>query len=125
MASGLRLYSGEPPMEDPAVPVEDPMMGGSVMPPISTETIVGTDPSIFEAGMVDKTVARYLDAGSHCKNCTHFLEPGSCEVVAGPIDPEAVCMLFTPDGMLQSVGAPTLAEETPTDGITNSPIDNA
>lgn len=48
-------------------------------------------------GQVDPEVARYLEPNYRCNNCVHFMEPGSCEIVAGPIDPEAVCSLYSPD----------------------------
>lgn len=53
----------------------------------------------FSADKVDPTVARYLtsDLGPFiCANCEHFSGEGDCNVVSGPIDPEGVCILFTP-----------------------------
>lgn len=32
-----------------------------------------------------------------CSNCHYFEEDGSCTLVDGPIDPEGVCHLFTPN----------------------------
>lgn len=51
-----------------------------------------------EAGKVSPMVARYMtsDMGPFiCAFCEHYRD-GSCEVVSGPIDPEGVCILFTP-----------------------------
>jgi hypothetical protein len=50
-------------------------------------------------GMVDPLVARYLGPTERCQTCIHFMEPGSCEVVSGEIDPEGVCSLHTGDEM--------------------------
>lgn len=67
------------PPEVPEVPAEEPI-----------ESIPG--------GSVDPAVARYLGPESRCGGCIHFLEPDACEIVAGPIAPDGVCSLFTPDG---------------------------
>lgn len=55
-------------------------------------------PMADSGGRVDPEVARYLESNYRCFNCVHFIEPGECQIVAGIIDPEAVCSLHTPDG---------------------------
>lgn len=41
--------------------------------------------------------AKYMPPDMRCQSCIHFMEPGSCEVVSGPIDPAGVCLLFVAD----------------------------
>lgn len=36
------------------------------------------------------------DGGRRCALCAHFVQPGSCQIVAGPISPQGYCRLFTP-----------------------------
>jgi hypothetical protein len=36
------------------------------------------------------------DGGKHCSLCAHFLPPGSCQLVQGPISPQGYCRLFVP-----------------------------
>lgn len=43
----------------------------------------------------------FADKGIKCQNCVFFNEGGSCDVVDGEIDPEAVCKLWIiPEGMI-------------------------
>lgn len=53
------------------------------------------------SGQVDPMVARYLGPESRCAGCIHFMGGnegmGTCEIVAGPIAPDGVCSLYTPD----------------------------
>lgn len=68
-------------------------------PEVEQESEVPTAPAKFSADKVDPRIARYMtsDMGPFiCANCDHFTEEGECEVVSGPIDPEGVCILFTP-----------------------------
>lgn len=39
---------------------------------------------------------RPAEAGKACANCTFFIEPSSCQKVAGKIDPGGVCDLWEP-----------------------------
>lgn len=50
-----------------------------------------------------------------CGDCVHFDEQGSCELVAGNIDPMATCDLFAPEGP----GAETQSE--PFEGAPTGP----
>lgn len=34
------------------------------------------------------------DGNRHCALCTHFVAPGSCRIVEGPISPQGWCRLF-------------------------------
>ena len=36
------------------------------------------------------------DGSKRCALCAHFVRPGSCQIVAGPISPQGYCRLFTP-----------------------------
>ena len=79
------------------------------------ETPLPEDPAEQQpggGGNVDPAVARYLGPESRCQGCVHFSEPGSCEIVAGAIDPQGVCSLFTPDEDAQSEEVHAPAEET-------------
>jgi hypothetical protein len=69
----------------PEMPVEEPPVDEGLI-----DTSVGS-------GVVDPEAARYMGPESRCHACIHFDGTSSCEVVAGPIDPEGVCMLFIPD----------------------------
>ena len=95
-----------------------PTSGGQNEGPSTAD--IGLDPIMDDetspegsmgGGQVDPEVARYMEPNYRCNNCVHFMEPGSCEIVAGPIDPEAVCSLHTPDAEAM---APE-AEEMPND----------
>ena len=48
-------------------------------------------------GLVSPETARYFGPEAVCENCIHFVEPGSCEVVAGPIDPGGRCCNYEAD----------------------------
>ena len=64
-------------------------------------------------GMVDPAVARYLGPEAVCATCVHFMEPGSCEVVSGEIDPQGRCCLHTMDMEANDMEMPI--EEAPTE----------
>jgi hypothetical protein len=87
-----------------AVPEEEPMV--EEMPAESMEP----EAMMPEAsgGLVAPEAARYFGPESRCEGCVHFLmaEMGSCEIVSGPIDPQGVCSLFTPDQMLEEAPLP-------------------
>jgi hypothetical protein len=36
------------------------------------------------------------DGGKRCSLCAHFVAPGSCQIVQGPISPQGYCRLFVP-----------------------------
>jgi hypothetical protein len=36
------------------------------------------------------------DSGKRCGICAHFVPPGMCRIVQGPISPQGYCTLFTP-----------------------------
>jgi hypothetical protein len=69
------------------------------MQAMSEPVVMEDEPSASELGKVEPTMAFYRtpDMGPFmCGNCTHFREGGSCVIVAGPIEPEGMCNLFTP-----------------------------
>ena len=72
-------------------PIEEPMM------PMMEEAIPAEEPVMSREGYVDQMAARYFGPEAMCQGCIHFLEPDACDVVAGPIDPEGICSLFTAD----------------------------
>jgi hypothetical protein len=48
---------------------------------------------------IPKSVARYQDRpnrGRRCADCVHFMPPGACEIVAGPISPNGWSRYFEP-----------------------------
>lgn len=87
---------------------------GQIINPLEATTPVGPEPTQVEdedmpeedlmqegpqmgGGMVSPESARYFGPDSRCKNCIHFMEPASCEIVSGSIDPDGICSLFTQD----------------------------
>lgn len=36
------------------------------------------------------------DGSKRCALCARFVQPGSCQLVAGPISPQGYCRLFAP-----------------------------
>ena len=76
-------------MSDPAMMSEAPM---DIQPDLATEAIGG--------GTVSPELVHYVGPermDQACQRCIHFMEPKSCEIVAGPIDPAGTCNLFTQD----------------------------
>ncbi len=92
----LRVKVNTPPATEEMpeeLPVEEPLEAPAEMPeePMMLPMAGG--------GQVAQDVARYLGPDAVCQNCIHFLEPNTCEIVAGPIDPQGRCSLFTPDSV--------------------------
>ena len=61
------------------------------------DDIQPTSKGKYDIDKVDPTIAGYLgpeDGPFQCARCIHFDGQGSCNVVAGPIDPEGCCNLF-------------------------------
>ena len=54
---------------------------------------------IHGGGQVGQDVARYLPPDAVCANCIYFMEPNTCDIVAGNIEPQGRCSLFTADDM--------------------------
>ena len=48
-------------------------------------------------GLVSPEIARYLGPEAVCATCIHFIDPGSCEIVSGEIDPQGRCCLHEAD----------------------------
>jgi hypothetical protein len=56
---------------------------------------------------VSKAVARYQDRpnrGQRCGRCMHFLPPGGCEIVVGPVSPQGWCRYFEGSVALTAIG---------------------
>lgn len=106
----LRIGGGMPPQEEaisePAVMPEEMAAPPEAMAP-PTEA-----PAEEGGGFIDPESARYFGPESRCQSCIHFMAPGSCEIVSGPIDPQGVCMLFLAGGAPdQGAGMPPEAME--------------
>ena len=55
------------------------------------------NPTPQAAPTVDKQTAHYVShpvLGNKCSWCIHFVSPGSCQIVKGPISPNGVCKFF-------------------------------
>lgn len=126
-ASALKDQAGKS-MENSAYPLT----------PLQRLQYEATEHNVEIAGMYDQTTggqgAHYAPAeanpfkgeGLVCSNCVFYAGPRACEVVAGDIDPEAVCKLWIiPEALLQITEAPTedttpktlTAEETQTEAV--------
>lgn len=91
------LRIGQPPQAPPPPDAgPDPemlaqlMQGGQDAPPDQA-------PSKLDAQKTTQAISGYLGPESgpfQCGNCIHFEDPGSCGLVAGPIDPQGCCNLF-------------------------------
>ena len=75
-------------------------------PRMPTQMEATADPAVIpmnemmqppSGGLVSPETARYFGPEAVCENCIHFVEPGSCEVVAGPIDPGGRCCNYEAD----------------------------
>lgn len=98
MALRVKPDNYQPPAEEEIpveeVPMEEPDDMGSMLPMAS-------------GGQVDPEAARYFGREYMCQGCIHFMEPGTCEIVAGEIDPEGICSLFVPDAAEVEASIPT------------------
>jgi len=59
------------------------------------------DVEMVSPGQVSPLISVYRSPEQgpfECQNCINWLEPNACEVVAGPIEPEGMCNLYTIDG---------------------------
>ena len=82
------VLSEEPEAEMPMMD-EMPMEPEAMMPPMGNE-----------GGRVSQESARYFGPEYRCGGCVHFMEgtvQHECEIVAGEIQPDGVCSLYTPD----------------------------
>ena len=105
----------EEPMAEEQVPVEEPMPEEDLMaelPETLEEEQAPEEPPMPEAGgQVDPLTAGYLgpeEGPFVCGNCV-FYGDQTCSLVAGPIDPEGCCNLFTS----ANTEAPMEEEEMP------------
>lgn len=94
----LRLKGDAP----PPAPIEEPEVDDNP----TEEAAEPTDatPMMMHGGggcQVSQDVARYLPPDCICANCIYFMEPNTCEVVAGPVEAQGRCSLFTADDMSQ------------------------
>lgn len=86
--------AGAPPLPDQMAAASGPKMLPMVPDPKTGSM------GKYDAEKVRPETARYLssDEGPFlCARCHHYLGD-SCEIVAGPIDPEGVCCLFESGG---------------------------
>jgi len=126
-AAVLRKGPKGPPQDDkvPVVSFLDDLKNKlelrSVMPKRKTESVEDLD-ELPEGGQYEKEDVNYRYAANEaqsCGTCTHFIAPGSCEIVAGLIRTVDVCDLFDPiddgrvSGVVQARFVPGVAEVTP------------
>lgn len=112
-------------VSEPYVDGEEPINPESATPamaqPVETEPLDMMDPASMMAGggTVEKTLVHYLGPERiemACKNCIHFMEPGTCDIVAGGVDPEGTCNLFVMD----SGGEEEMPQELDTEVLTDN-----
>jgi hypothetical protein len=100
IGGGKALPMAEEPMVEQEAPVEEPMPVEEDLMAELPEALE-EEPAVEEpmsTGHVDMLTAGYLgpeDGPFICGNCTFFNGPNSCQIVAGDIDPEGCCNLFT------------------------------
>jgi len=103
----LRVSGGKPPVppveeapvEEMAAPEEMMAEEMPVEEPMPEEA-----PEMASGGALDPFIAGYKgpEMGPfRCGNCHHYAVAGenTCEIVAGPIDSEGICNVFTPADM--------------------------
>lgn len=98
------MGGGAPPGVDPEPDPQDPNEG--------MEPQEGED----SPGSVDPSIAGYMGpeyGPCVCQNCVHFLEPNACHIVAGNIDPQGFCRIFTPESPQEDAIEPMLDESQP------------
>jgi hypothetical protein len=63
---------------------------------------IGGPPAVIDyppQGLVPADVAGYTDQGpTMCGNCTYFLKPSRCRIVAGPVEAGGCCNAWEPKG---------------------------
>lgn len=108
-----------PPVEEEQLPVEEAPVEEPMPEDLLSELPESLEEGLPEeataGGMVDPVIAGYKgpEQGPFaCSNCIHFREDGSCEIIAGPVDPEGVCNLFTSAAPVQQEEMP-VEEEMP------------
>jgi hypothetical protein len=106
------------PPPDPTGGSPDPTLAGAPPPDVVDDpTTMGDNPG--EGGsdsQVDPGIAGYMgpeEGPFECQHCKFFVDPGSCKLVSGPIDPEGCCNLFT------KLGDPTQDMAPPDDSKTS------
>ena len=81
-------------------------IGNSNAPPTTPPQETMAEPAVMpmddmmqppSGGLVSPETARYLGPEAICATCVHFIDPGSCEVVSGEIDPQGRCCLHEAD----------------------------
>jgi hypothetical protein len=82
----------------PPSPAGMPPQGDPSQPPMPDAPDQDMD-SPSSSGQTTQQISGYMGPESgpfECEHCIHFQAPGSCEIVAGDIDPEGCCNLFEP-----------------------------
>ena len=118
----IRVAGAQPPV--PTVP-EDFNADSEDYKPVPEQEEAVSKPAVMreagEPGKVSPDVARYMtsDMGPFiCAFCDHYRD-GSCEIVSGPIDPEGVCILFTPHKEAEESGTEEAAEPPVVEEVEN------
>lgn len=109
----LRIKGNEP----SAPPVEEPIEQEAQAPPPEEAPLVDESQDFSGQNRLDPSVVVYKtgDMGPFsCSTCFHFDGQGGCEIVAGEIDPEGICSVWTQGE--QAEPEPELPMEPPVEG---------
>ena len=82
-----------------------------VDPDESSDNAAEDDVEMVEPGKIDQQAVHYMEPGSKCGNCKHWLEPDGCELVSGFIKSDGICMLWVK------------GVDPKTDGLEDEPVD--
>ena len=119
----LRI-KGNDPIQPPAEPDEPEVIDNPEEEVAEPEAAALPQMAPSGAGLVAPDVARYLGPESVCATCIHFMEPGTCEIVAGPVDPQGRCSLYTPDAQedptATDVADPSTQDVSPMEPVNGS-----
>lgn len=124
MALRIKPDNYKPP-QDPEESAEEPIEQEQPAEPLMEEAPMLPMADMPQpGGQVDPEAARYFPREYMCAGCIHFMEPSTCEIVAGEIDPEGICSLFVPDAADMAadqtlVEAPVEEPMEPTNGLDN------
>lgn len=121
----LRIGGGRPtaPPVEEELPVEEAPVEEPMPEDLMAELPQDLGEGAMGGGSVSPMIVQYKTAQQRdmeaCGSCVHFQQDGSCEIVAGPIDPEGICNIYED----MEAGAPEeeapakepMPEEMPTD----------
>ena len=136
----LRIGAKPVKKDEPKEPVKEPEIKGpkgpdakEVKPKVEPEPKEPAKkkpapPLVVEVdeGKIHQDMAHYLEPGSVCSGCSHFLADDGCDVVQGIINPDGVCMLWWPKELTDKQTDASLerAEELEPEESVDSPDDS-